>query len=109
MTPALVAELRRLAEAATSGPWRVNSRAVEGPEDDDGYSSVVAYVEDEHTDEWAANVRYLAAVSPDVVLGLLAALELARASGDRLAAAVPATAILSRSRRDTRLQRLSAI
>lgn len=45
----------------TPGPWCVNGRAIEQDKARD--ASVIAYCEDEHTDEWAANAR-LIAVAP---------------------------------------------
>ena len=96
MTPDRLANLRALAEAATPGPWTVQDHA-----DDDGDDAprIVAPDSQEPENPWfvaeacaccgpgdatPANARYIAAVSPDVVMGLLDAL--AEAEASRLAA-----------------------
>ena len=55
--------------APTPGPWIVNSRAIE---QDDAHRpiSVVAYLEDENNDDWAANARLIAA-APEMLATLV--------------------------------------
>jgi len=75
------AELRAKAEAATPGPWVLDQDGVDEPNvnywgrrfigtahpDEHGFHNVIADTEDGH----GRNAQYIAAASPDVVLGLL--------------------------------------
>lgn len=85
MTPAFLAELRALAEAATPGPWEHGG-------EDAPWNVLAPHTPEEYaivsTSGLYADARYLAAVSPDVVLWLLDALEAERVDSDRLAEAL---------------------
>lgn len=86
VTPERLAELRALAEAATPGPWEIDSHThydVAPPAVDwqivdlerwRGYTNNVGFGEDE------ATARYVAGVSPDVVTALLDEIERLRNS-----------------------------
>ena len=69
MTPADLARLRTLAEQATKGPWTCEADTWITYDADDIGPTGVCYIEHE------ATRVYVAAVSPDVVMGLLDALE----------------------------------
>ena len=76
-------DLRRLAEAATPGPWRRANETAEVPprvephrlveqDTDPLYSKVVARTYRDKQHEAAADAAYIAAASPDRILALLA-------------------------------------
>ena len=70
--------LRTLAEAATPGPWmRLFSERTVYDRMEDGYRGIAIVRSDYSppTQKEAANIDYIAACSPDVVLALLDALE----------------------------------
>lgn len=96
LTPERLAELRTLAAAATPGPWTVESYwdRLDGPADTNtswhipglerwhgslAFTNNVGFGDDE------ATARYVAAISPDVVVGLLDEIERLRAGLDELA------------------------
>lgn len=92
MTPEERARLRELAERATAGPWDAHrphpayrQYVVDRVMPEGHLGETVATTEDVQASE---NAEYIAAVSPDVVLGILDALNAAEAERDRLAAAV---------------------
>ena len=70
-------ELRRLAQAATPGPWK-NSRAFElGPisdADDQSYGIIIPIV-DVYGDNKAADIAYIAAANPAAIIEILDRLE----------------------------------
>lgn len=80
-------ELRRLAQAATPGPWYIGSGTYEGRNiysakavtDDEGftYNPVVATAEDDGAVCWDANARLIAAANPAAISKLLDRLEAA--------------------------------
>ena len=80
-------ELRRLAQAATPGPWYVGTGTYEGRNiysvvsvtDAEGftYQPVVATAEDNEVPQWDANVRLIAACNPVAISELLDRLEAA--------------------------------
>lgn len=87
------AELRRLAEAATPGPWRdVKSQAwvsrnSQGPSDKTGsvLIAVCGKMKDRelvrfNADRWRANAAFIAAANPIAILALLDEVERLRAS-----------------------------
>lgn len=90
ITPELIAELKKKAQAATPGPWS----SMNDPADDFDFDTAfittkkrhkesrvaiaeVGFVDadNEFGDEQRANARYIAAVFPDVVLALLEHME----------------------------------
>ena len=79
-------ELRRLAQAATPGPWK-NSRAFElGPisdADDQSYGIIIPIV-DVYGDNKAADIAYIAAANPAAVSDILDRLEVAEKERDAL-------------------------
>lgn len=91
-------ELRRLAEAATPGPWRKRWYGSGGYEGREGVTVVtntgtvncdeIAYLgrgdHDEDTAHRSRNGAFIAAASPDVVLGLLDEIDHADATMDRM-------------------------
>jgi hypothetical protein len=91
-------DLRKLAEAATPGPW-VNSRKGIGPRcvsggQDDGMILVRVYA------DFPNDAAFIAAASPDVVLGLLGRVkEQDKTIKDLLAHLVAATSLLERGGR----------
>ena len=92
MTPEERARLRELAERATAGPWDAHrphpayrQYVVDRVMPEGHLGETVATTEDVQASE---NAEYIAAVSPDVVLGILDALNAAEAERDRLAKAV---------------------
>ena len=80
-------KLRRLAQAATPGPWYVGTGTYEGCNiysvvsvtDAEGftYQPVVATAEDNEVPQWDANVRLIAACNPVAISELLDRLEAA--------------------------------
>ena len=83
-------ELRRLAQAATPGPWYVGTGTYEGRNiysvvsvtDAEGftYQPVVATAEDNEVPQWDANIRLIAACNPVAISELLDRLEAAEKS-----------------------------
>lgn len=80
ITTELLADLKAKAEAATPGPW------VTGPEECEDQRQIFAQREDDHSiHDWqiaetkyagtATDPAYIAAVSPDVLLALIARVE----------------------------------
>jgi len=77
LTPERLAELRRIAEAATPGPWRIRT----DPRYDDADRFVIASADRDHivettqggswTDEDLANARYISTFDPPTVRALL--------------------------------------
>ena len=90
-------ELRRLAQAATPGPWYVGTGTYEGRNiysvvsvtDAEGftYQPVVATAEDNEVPQWDANVRLIAACNPVAISELLDRLEAAEKERDNANAA----------------------
>lgn len=69
-----MADLRKLAEAATPGPWRFPSRAVKNVVDiAPPHSFVVVYCKDEEAErrQREADAAFIAAANPQAVIGLL--------------------------------------
>ena len=110
-SPTATAEIERLAREATKGPWGYEEGITPFYNDADGYScggDGTGYCEIYQLDEnnnalWnehgepvfvdvfsVPNAAYIAAVSPDVVLGILAALRAAEAERDEARAALEA-------------------
>ena len=95
-------ELRRLAQAATPGPWYIGSGTYEGRNiysaeavtDDEGftYNPVVATAEDDGVVCWDANARLIAAANPAAITELLDRLEAAERERDALRAALEKSA-----------------
>lgn len=85
-------ELRKLAEAATPGPWEVVGGWVEathGGEVTPQRVDCMSYCYGGTPERMeSGDAKYIAAASPDVVIGLLDALASARTENDRLAAQV---------------------
>ena len=83
-------ELRRLAQAATPGPWYARNGTYEGRNihsvvsltDSEGftYPPVIATAEDNDTPLWAENISFIAAVNPAMLNELLDRLEAAEKS-----------------------------
>lgn len=84
--------LRRLAQAATPGPWNTNGRNEVGA--NDGRLIAICFGRDSHTEPAAfLNADYIAAAHPGAVLALLDALDAAEvlaATADVTRAAQPA-------------------
>src|SRR5690606_26615746 len=91
LTPERLAELRRIAEAATPGPWRISG---DGPVD----RFVIASTERDHiaettrggsfTNEDLANAYHIATFDPPTVLALLNEIERLRREREALAEAL---------------------
>src|SRR5690606_29917376 len=91
LTPERLAELRRIAEAATPGPWRLRT----DPRYDDVDRFVIASDERAHivettqggswTDEDLANARYIVTFDPPTVLDLLDEIERLRRQAKKAA------------------------
>ena len=71
MTPAELNQLRALAQAATPGPWRVEARGHAAQEVARVNNLEVAPPDSVELSLCATDAAYIAAVSPDVVLGLI--------------------------------------
>jgi hypothetical protein len=63
--PVDLAELRRLAEAATPGPWETNDPGIVI------FSEWGGWLAEDGTENQEADAAYIAAASPDVILRLL--------------------------------------
>jgi hypothetical protein len=76
-------ELKRLAEAATPGPWRksnhANSPRVYAPETDDRLGIEIQIRGNGNRDDNRKNANFIAATNPAAILKLLAELEQAKA------------------------------
>jgi len=75
MTPAEPNQLRDLAKAATPGPWRVEAQGHAPHEVARVNNLEVAPPDSAELAHCADDAAYIAAVSPDVVLGLIAEVE----------------------------------
>jgi hypothetical protein len=66
MTPARIAELRALCEAATAGPWRVSMTGYSVKSNDDDAPTIaiphgVSVLTSKQIDRWLANAEFIAA------------------------------------------------
>lgn len=75
MTPAELDQLRALARAATPGPWRVEAQGHAEQDVARVNNLEVAPPDSVELAHCADDAAYIAAVSPDVVLGLIAEVE----------------------------------
>jgi hypothetical protein len=105
LSPERLAELRALAAAATPGPWEVDSFGrVRSPRINSTFCVV-------HRTTSSADAEFIAAVSPDVVVGLLDELDDERASYDGAMADLSALVEVARTVVDAtgQTERLRAI
>src|SRR5690606_2245217 len=86
LTPERLAELRRIAEAATPGPWGVNpwQAVVDEMEALTPICAMLWPTELRTEEQTLANAQHIATFDPTTVLTLLDALDAARAETERL-------------------------
>ena len=86
ITPALLADMRKKAESATSGPWHIGYGGMDG----DDYAVITSLFWKNQICELVPrlykreNAVYIATFSPAVVLGMVAEIERLRAENQKL-------------------------
>ena len=90
LTPKRLQELRRIAEAATPGPWWVDGWEVRTKDGDRFIASIAPAFRGDHPDascwELDANIRHIATFNPPTVLAMLDEIERLRRERETLAA-----------------------